>query len=154
MIGPAKSTQLAQQLRVFWELESLRRDQWRRKDALWWVYGQHHLPRHYKVSLQSMERVPRTPKLGSVFILIFRLMDSMSGTIRPYKICLSRSQSQRRKPGVHIRHVFLPITRQGMNRVSLAPSSSCLDAELCYQSILNYAKQVQKKAQALWCYTH
>ena len=32
-----------------------------------------------------------------------------------------------------------------MNRASLAPSSSCLDAELRYQLILSYAKQVQKK---------
>ena len=48
-------------------------------------------------------------------------MDSMSGTIRRYKICLSRSQSQERSLEFIFRHVFLPITHQGMNRAKFSP---------------------------------
>ena len=56
---PAEITQLAEQLGVLGTRVS--RVHYRRKDALWWVCWQYHLPRWALQSVTSMERIPWTP---------------------------------------------------------------------------------------------
>ena len=55
---PTKITQLAE-LGVLGTRVS--RGHWRRKDTLWWVCQQHHLPRWALQSVTSMGRIPWTP---------------------------------------------------------------------------------------------